>query len=129
MASRWASTLARILSKDSGRQLKGWAISFHSTKVEQFPEENHLMVGAAHTADGVEYQVTARTRASYRGVEGDLPFAYWNKEQVLFVDFRTQDNRFATLDFSETPAILFLGQFVDFDELHLKNLRQFEGWF
>ena len=87
------------------------------------------MVGATFGVDNVEYAVTARTRAVYRGVEGDLPFAYWDKQAITFIDFRTQDNRFATLDFSESPAILFLGQFVDFDELHLKNLRQFEGWF
>jgi hypothetical protein len=24
--------------------------------------------------------------------------------------------------------LLFLGEWVDFDELQLKNLRQFEGW-
>lgn len=105
-----------------------WAISFHFTKPGNLPTDLQLQIGSTFTVESVEYQVTNRTYANYRGVEGELPFAYWGKEKVLFVDFRTQDNRFATLDFSEDPAVLFLGQFVDFYDLHLKNLRQFEGW-
>jgi hypothetical protein len=36
---------------------------------------------------------------------------------------------FATLDFSEQPCLLFLGKFVEFEELRLNNLKRFEGWF
>jgi hypothetical protein len=107
-----------------------WAISFHYAKAEKIPKEQQLFVHSVYTVDNVDYIVSARTRAVYRGVEGDLPFAYWDKKSAItFVDFRTPDNRFATLDYSENPPLLFLGQFVDFDELQLKNLRQFEGWF
>ncbi len=75
-----------------------------------------------------DYQVTVLTRARYRGVEGDLPFEYWNKDEVLFADLRTRDAHFATIDYSEEPALLFLGESVDFDALRFKNLRPVEGW-
>lgn len=74
------------------------------------------------------YQVTSRTRAHYRGVEGELPFEYWDKRDVFFVDLRTTGGKFATIDYSEPHPLLFLGEPVEFDDLHLKNLRQFEGW-
>ena len=73
-------------------------------------------------------QVTTRTVARYRGVEGELPFEYWDKSSVLFVDMRSADGDFATLDYSEDPPLLFLGRFVGYDELALEQVRRFEGW-
>jgi hypothetical protein len=32
------------------------------------------------------------------------------------------------VDYSEEPPLLFLGQFVDFGSLQMKNLKEFEGW-
>ena len=34
----------------------------------------------------------------------------------------------STLDYSDEQPALYLGEFVEFDDLKLKNLRQFEGW-
>ena len=78
--------------------------------------------------NNAEYEVTSLTRAHYKGVEGELPFEYWDKSDVLFADLRTIDGRFATIDYSEEQPLLFLGEAVEFDDLQLKNLREFEGW-
>ena len=77
---------------------------------------------------GKSYQVTSLTKAHYKGVQGELPFQYWDKADVLFADLRNTDGDFATIDYSEHPALLFLGRPVEFDDLHFKNLRLFEGW-
>jgi hypothetical protein len=47
---------------------------------------------------------------------------------VSFVDLRTGDARFATIDYSDDPPLLFLGEALEFDDLKLKNVREFEGW-
>jgi hypothetical protein len=60
--------------------------------------------------------------------EGELPFEYRDKSDLFFVDLRTTASDFATIDYSENPPLLFLGRAVGFDDLHLKNLREFEGW-
>jgi Domain of unknown function (DUF4178) len=78
--------------------------------------------------NGVVYQVTTMTWAHYVGVEGELPFEYWDKEDLTFVDLRSRDGRFGTIDYSEDPPLLFLGEAVEYDDLRLKNLREFEGW-
>lgn len=78
--------------------------------------------------NGVEYQITSVNSANYLGVEGELPFEYWDKERTIFVDLKSYDTQFGTIDYSENPALLFLGEYVDFDSLKLKNLREFEGW-
>lgn len=77
---------------------------------------------------GKNYQVTSLTKAHYKGVQGELPFEYWDKTDMLFADLRTTSGDFGTIDYSENPPRLFLGRAVDFDDLHLKNLREFEGW-
>ena len=57
-----------------------------------------------------------------------MPFQYWDKTNVTFVDLRTESGKFATLDYSDPQPALYLGEFVEFEDLKLKNLRSFEGW-
>jgi hypothetical protein len=92
------------------------------------PAADQIQPGNQLRMKDVVYEVTVLTRARYRGVEGELPFEYWDKSEALFADLRTPDARFATIDYSEDPPLLFLGEAVSFDDLRLKNLRQFEGW-
>ena len=105
-----------------------YAISFLAEPPEPLPPSENVERGQKTYWNGVRYEVTCLTRARYRGVEGELPFEYWDKEERLFVDLRSPDGRFATIDYSHANPVLFLGEAVEFDELHLKNLRQFEGW-
>lgn len=84
--------------------------------------------GATLRHAGETYTVTSVTRARYRGVEGELPFVYWDKAEVPFADLRTTGAHFATIDFSENPPLFFAGEFVPFDSLQMAGLREFEGW-
>lgn len=92
------------------------------------PRKSDLRPGQRLTFGKVPYEITSLTRARYLGVEGELPFEYWDKQECLFADLRTTDGRFGTIDYTEEPPLLFLGESVDFDSLQLKNLKQFEGW-
>ena len=74
------------------------------------------------------YQVGTITKAHYRGVEGEMPFQTWDKDNALFIDLRTASNRLATVDLSDKQPVLYLGELIEFDNLKLKNLRKFEGW-
>lgn len=84
--------------------------------------------GAHFTWNNTRYEVTSITKAHYKGVQGELPFQYWDKSDVLFADLRSTGGEFATIDYSENPPLLFLGRAVEFDDLQFKNLRLFEGW-
>lgn len=103
-------------------------VSFLAQSPSPIPEADSLTRGRRFNWPDAVYEVTSLTRARYRGVEGDLPFTYWDKSEVLFADLRTTDGRFGTIDYTETPPLLFLGEASDFDNLHLRNLRTFEGW-
>jgi hypothetical protein len=85
-------------------------------------------IGQEYTWDNQTYTVSTITKAHYRGVEGELPFQYWNASDVLFVDLMSRTGKFATIDYSDDPPVVYLGEAVEFETLKLKNLRSFEGW-
>jgi hypothetical protein len=102
-----------------------YAVTFPAP-VESLPRE--CEVGQQYTWNGEAYVVSTITKAHYCGVDGELPFQYWDKSDVVFVDLMSRSEKFATIDYSEDPPLLFLGESVAFEDLNLKNLRSFEGW-
>jgi hypothetical protein len=103
-------------------------VSFLAEPRQPMPPADELRVGRAFQFDKTEYRVTSITPAHYAGVQGELPFEYWDKHEVTFADLRSRDGKFGTIDYSEKPPLLFLGEPVDFDSLQLKNVLEFEGW-
>ena len=89
---------------------------------------DHVKRGNGFQWNGKTYEVTSITKAHYKGVQGELPFQYWDKATAVFADLRTTDGDFATIDYSDNPPKLYLGRPAEFEELKLKNLRLFEGW-
>lgn len=117
-------------------QASGWlsdaqaeyAVSFLATPAEPLPAEDQVAPGKLVRIAGAPFYVTHLTRVRYVGFEGELPFTTADRSEFLTADLRTFDARFATIDYSETPPLLFAGRFTSFDELRLSNLREFEGW-
>lgn len=105
-----------------------YAVSFAAQPPAPLPPAEQLQRGQPFLLDGVKYETTVLTRAHYEGFEGDLPFTTTDRSDMSFADLRTTDRRFGTIDYSEDPPLLFLGRAVGFDELKLRNLREFEGW-
>jgi hypothetical protein len=103
-------------------------LSWQRPLPSQLPPVNQIARGGKFQWDGKNYEVTSLTKAHYKGVQGELPFQYWDKTDLLFADLRTSGGDFGTIDYSENPPLLFLGRAVEFDDLHFKNLRDFEGW-
>ncbi len=90
------------------------------------PAIQSVSVGDHHSFHGRPFTVASLTNARYRGVEGELPFVYWDKDTVPFVDLRSYDESFATIDYSEPHPLLFIGRFVEYDALALRNVRTFD---
>ncbi|MFN0172402.1 MAG: DUF4178 domain-containing protein [Bryobacteraceae bacterium] len=105
-----------------------YAISFLTKPKETVIPAERVTRQLKFDWNGTVYEVTSITTARYRGVQGELPFEYWDKSDCQFADLRTGDGRFGTIDYTEEPPLLFLGQAVEWDELKLRNFRQFEGW-
>ncbi len=111
----------------SDAQLR-YAVSILANPSGPLPASAEMFRAKKLNFAGTEFEVTTLTHASYKGMEGELPFPYYGKSEMLFADLRSPGRAFGTLDYSEEPPLLFLGESVEFDELKLRNLRQFEGW-
>jgi Domain of unknown function (DUF4178) len=105
-----------------------YAISFLVASTKELPPPSHMQHGNALKANNIDFTVATITRASYKGMEGELPFPFYGKTNMVFADLRTTGPGFGTIDYSENPPLLFLGEWVEYDDLQLKNLRKFEGW-
>jgi len=93
------------------------------------PAENQVYRGQHFNFANIDFEVSTMTIATYKGVEGELPFPFYGKSNMLFADLRTHSNDFATLDYSDQSApMLFIGKTVPYEALQLQNVRQFEGW-
>ena len=128
---KWSEWHLRMATGKSGWLSDAQAdfeISFLAQPVAALPLAEKLKPGAALVHGAVSFRATTVTRAHYIGTEGELPFEYWDKTDIVFADFRATTGAFATIDYSEDPPLLFTGEPVDLDKLDLRNLRQFEGW-
>ena len=96
------------------------------------PAPDALTVGQSYTIDGIAFRVASLTRARYAGVEGELPFESWDRHEALFADLDSDGRdghlRFATIDYSDDAPSVYVGTYVELDELAPRNLRRFEGW-
>lgn len=106
-----------------------YAVSFQMQSATPLPPEQQVTRGQRLTFANIQFEVSTMTMATYKGVEGELPFPFYGKSNMLFVDLRNASNDFATLDYSDRSApMLFIGKTVPYEALQLQNVRQFEGW-
>ena len=104
-----------------------YAVTF-AAPGRELPAAGSVQVNQRCTWGDVTYTVTTITDARYRGIEGELPFQTWDKDKARFADLRSAAAACATIDYSDTDPVLYLGGIVDGDALHLTNVRSFEGW-
>jgi len=104
-----------------------FAVSFQ-VEIPQLPMPEQAPLGQSFTWTGTPFTVVSRTLAHYAGVEGELSFPSWDQTDVLFIDLRSTQLDFATLDYSDDRPALYVGKAIDVDALQLRNMRTFEGW-
>ncbi len=99
-----------------------YAMSFLAPPKDPLPAFNDLVPGGTVTLNGEPYTVTDIENAVCIAGAGELPFKVGAGYAAPAIDLRSGQNR-ATIDYSETPPLLFLGTSVEFNDLHLTNLR------
>ena len=127
---RWNEWYCRLTNGQSAwlsdAQLE-YAMSAATETGEPLPSE-YAEVGERYRWNNTAYDVSTITRAQYLGTEGDLPFSSFTRDECVFVDLQNDAGQMATVDYSDTPPTLYVGEYCDFDSLELTGLREFEGW-
>jgi hypothetical protein len=70
------------------------------------------------------YVVEEKGRARYESAEGVLPFSPPFGESYAYADLLAPDGAFATLDYSEEPPRLFVGEATTMQALHIGPRRK-----
>lgn len=105
-----------------------YAMTVHVPSRGVMPELRNVQVGDRFFWYDISYAVTNVVEAHYVGTEGELPFTSYDKRVSTFVDLASDDGAFATVDGTEQPPLLYVGEYVSFDDLAMTQLRMFDGW-
>ena len=113
-----------------GETLGNYAVTFLIQPPEPLPPFTELRAGQTVTLKGRAFQVTNIESSRCIAGEGELPIRVGPGYDAPVVDLQAGGNVFATLDYSETPPLVFVGEQVRFDDLKLTRLREVmpAGW-
>ena len=62
------------------------------------------------------------------GATGELPVQTFQGKNNISVDLSGPNEKFASLEFSENEAVVYLGKYIDFDDFDFDNLKELDGW-
>ncbi|MFO1371913.1 MAG: DUF4178 domain-containing protein [Candidatus Competibacteraceae bacterium] len=113
-----------------GETLGNYAVTFLIQPPEPLPPFAELRAGQNLTLKGRSFQISNIENARCIAGEGELPIRVGAGYDAPVVDLQGSDNVFATLDYSEIPPLVFVGEQVRFDDLRLSRLREVMpvGW-
>lgn len=109
-----------------GEMQGAYAVSFKAEY--NVPALRDLKVLAKVELKGAVYQVLEIIDAKYLAAEGELPFRPPLGETAPSADLIGEDGKFGTIDYSDDPPSVFIGEYQDFDALQFTGLKQIEGW-
>ena len=94
------------------------------------PAFNKLDPGKQIHIENRPYEVTNVDRARCIAGEGELPVVVGAGYEAPVADAQAEDGTAVSLDYSDDAEkpLVFSGRYVDFDDLKLQGLRQFDGW-
>src|SRR5687767_8430473 len=91
----------------------------------EIPQFDQLQLG--QTVQGLPWptpMIVAETgRATARGAKGEIPYLLTPGETYYYADLSGVNNSFGTLDYNESPPLVFLGQQVTLAELGITTTR------
>jgi hypothetical protein len=95
-----------------------------------FSVDTPPILGSTLFIDGKKFGIEDVKEAECIGSEGELPFPAPRGRKTRTVDMLGDHGEFAGLEYAEgeDKPRLYVGQYVDFDDLQFSNLRDLAGW-
>lgn len=106
-----------------GEAMGEYFVSF-AVAGDNVPAQAQIGLGDALTLQGEPYAVTGAVRNSVSAYEGELPFIVDGEQEFATFDLRSTSGKAATIDFSDDPPTVFIGQYVPFSEFRFTGLRR-----
>lgn len=103
-----------------------WAVSF-ALPNGPIPQEG-IEVGALFMIHDKRFIVDDKRAATCQASEGELPFQATPNKKTVRMDLTGPAGSFASINYDDAKPELYIGQYVEFDELNFTNLRELPGW-
>ena len=87
------------------------------------PAPRDLAAGDGLSLSGEAFVATGTVESRLVSYEGELPFVVESREPFLTVDLRSASGKAATIDYSESPPLLFMGEYKPFAAFNFKALK------
>ena len=98
-----------------------YAVTFETeiAELNRLPDFESLGMDQTLALNHRFHSVSDHYIAKYISVEGDLPFQAEAGTEISVADLDGDGASCATIDYSETPPIVFIGEYVDIETLKL----------
>ncbi|HEY3897047.1 MAG TPA: DUF4178 domain-containing protein [Chthoniobacter sp.] len=104
-------------------------ISFATEVAEKLPTSiRDYLHGKQMRLNGTLWTVSDVKNVTHPASEGELPFVAPPQQTRTSVDLMNPGGGFATIELADDQAEVYIGEYVDFDELKFANLRPVPGW-
>lgn len=104
------------------------SMSFAVPAPVHLPLRQALVPGNRVQLEGRAFSVDDIKEATCVGSQGELPFRGAQGRKSISVDLSAPGRGFGCLDYSDDGVRLYLGKYVEFDDLKLDGLRELDGW-
>lgn len=84
--------------------------------------------GSHLTLSKQKFQITDIKQTECLGSEGELPFSAPKGRKTVSVDLSGDGGEFASIEISTAQTRIYIGRYVEWDDMHCHNLRPLEGW-
>jgi DNA-directed RNA polymerase subunit RPC12/RpoP len=85
-------------------------------------------LGSYLSLEGNDFRVVDTKHTECIGCEGELPKVASKGRQAIAIDLIDRKAGFASIEKDNEAKRLYIGRYVDFDDLRFTNLRELPGW-
>jgi hypothetical protein len=105
-----------------------YMVSFEVEEPGALPSLKELRPDHALMIQKNMYTVDDIKEVANQACQGELPFAVTPGTKGTSVDLSAPGHLFANLDYAGEEVSLFLGDYIDYPNLEVENLRPLDGW-
>lgn len=106
-----------------GEAMGEYFVSFQVDAQNALPAQSQIALGDQLSLNGETFVVTGFTTNELASYEGELPFLVQPRGAYPAYDLRSASGKAATIDYSDNPPSLFLGEYKTFQELQITGGR------
>lgn len=118
---------------DDGRtgwlgEAQGFLMMSFPVTGESIPDIKSMNPGRSIQILGKSFEIEDIKEVTCLGGLGELPVRSEKGRKFTSVDLVGENNTFSNIVFDNERSDLYLGKYVEFEELHFSGLREIDGW-